>query len=42
MRFLIQKFAMNRAIDYYRNRGYPAKWIEVRLKVILYKKPVGF
>ena len=29
------EIAINRAIDYYRNRGYDDKWIEARLKGIL-------
>lgn len=29
------EIAINRAIDYYRNKGYDDKWIEARLKVIL-------
>ena len=32
------EIAMNRAIDYYRNRGYDDKWIEARLKGILDRK----
>ena len=28
------EIAINRAIDYYRNKGYTDKWIEVRLKGI--------
>ena len=32
------EIAMSRAIDYYRNRGYSDKWIEVRLKGILDRK----
>ena len=30
--------AINRAIDYYRNKGYDDSWIEVRLKGILNRK----
>ncbi len=29
------EIAINRAIDYYRSRGYDDKWIEARLKGIL-------
>ena len=32
------EIAINRAIDYYRNRGYDDKWIEARLKGILDRK----
>ncbi len=32
------EIAMNRAIDYYRSRGYSDKWIEARLKGILDRK----
>ena len=32
------EIAVNRAIDYYRARGYSDKWIESRLKGILYRK----
>ena len=32
------EIALNRAIDYYRNRGYSDKWIEARLKGILDRK----
>lgn len=32
------EIAINRAIDYYRNRGYDDKWIEARLKSILDRK----
>lgn len=32
------EIAINRAIDYYRNRGYSDKWIESRLKGILDRK----
>ncbi len=32
------EIAINRAIDYYRNRGYDDKWIETRLKSILDRK----
>lgn len=32
------EIAINRAIDYYRGRGYSDKWIEVRLKGILDRK----
>ena len=32
------EFAVNRAIDYYRNQGYDDKWIEARLKGILDRK----
>ncbi len=32
------EIAINRAIDYYRNKGYSDKWIEARLKGILDRK----
>ena len=32
------EIAINRAIDYYRGRGYSDKWIEARLKGILDRK----
>ena len=32
------EIAINRAIDYYRGRGYDDKWIEARLKGILDRK----
>lgn len=32
------EIAMNRAIDYYRSKGYSDKWIEARLKGILDRK----
>ena len=32
------EIAMNRAIDYYRSKGYSDKWIEARLKAILDRK----
>lgn len=32
------EIAVNRAIDYYRNKGYSDKWIEARLKGILDRK----
>ena len=32
------EIAMSRAIDYYRSKGYPDKWIEARLKGILDRK----
>lgn len=32
------EIAINRAIDYYRNRGYTDQWIETRLKGILDRK----
>ena len=34
------EIAMNRAIDYYRSRGYSDKWIEARLKGIT--KLIGY
>lgn len=36
------EIAMNRAIDYYRSRGYSDKWIEARLKGILDRKKLTY
>lgn len=35
------EIAMNRAIDYYRSKGYSDKWIEARLKGILDRKKIN-